>query len=204
MLTLKTLALIALSSSDRGQTLHSLNIDNMTIEDDTLCFVIFSRLKTTALKVSKPKLVRCVQSNTPELNVASYALAYIERTLPIRNELVAKGRDKPTQLFLSWTTKLPVKRNSLARWLKIILSLAGINTKQFSAHSFRGAGLSKAFSRGATLDQILKAGSWKRVTTFSKHCPSEDTPIGQIILHNLHGYVKSSSSLLLFLQLLET
>ena len=59
---------------------------------------------------------------------------------------------------LAWATKKPVTKVSLARWLKCVLSLSGIVTKVFSAHSYRGASLSSAYNKGLSLNDILKAG----------------------------------------------
>jgi integrase len=201
LLTLKTLALIALSSSDRGQTLHSMNIDHIAFENNAVCFIIYDRLKTTPLRNPKPKIVRCIPSDIPEINVAQYARAYLEATSGYRDPNTNKSKTAIKNLFLSWKTKLPVKRNTLARWLKLVLSLAGINTAQFSAHSYRGAGLSKAYSCGATLQQIMEAGSWKNVETFQNHYnnPSEDSVVGQLILHGGARYVSFSIAFLLIL-----
>ena len=46
-LTLKTVALVALSSSDSGQKLKLLNIENTYLTEDSITFVIFERLKTS-------------------------------------------------------------------------------------------------------------------------------------------------------------
>ena len=44
-LTLKTVALIALTSSDRAQTLHALRVDRFSVTSQGLEFVIFEVLK---------------------------------------------------------------------------------------------------------------------------------------------------------------
>ena len=44
-LTLKTIALIALSSSDRGQTLDLLDINNVEITDSGISFIVTKKLK---------------------------------------------------------------------------------------------------------------------------------------------------------------
>ena len=118
-LTLKTIALIALSSSDRGQTLHLASTRNMRISDSKIEFVIVDRIKTTR-KVLKPTVITCVSSEINELNVAEYVKQYIERTADYRNE------NYP--LFISWVNKKPVSRQTLARWLKLVLSRSGIHT----------------------------------------------------------------------------
>jgi hypothetical protein len=183
-LTLKTVALIALTSSDRGQTLHLLNIEKTTICDDGLSFIIFDSLKHTR-KVAKPKVVTCVSSEIESLSVCDYVLAYMNRTLPLRASIVKAGSPKPTQLLLSWATKRPVTKQTIARWLTTVLKMAGIDTDQFSAHSYRGAGLSAAQARGASLQQILSHGDWKNIDTFRRHysAPATDTAVGKIILN---------------------
>lgn len=180
-LTLKTLALLALSSSDRGQTLHSINIENTDITDNTVVFVITTKLKTTR-KVIKNKVIKCIATDTPSLNVCDYVLYYLNKTLAFRAAEVAKGKRKPTELFLSWATKKPVSKQSIARWLKQVLILAGIDN--YGAHSYRGAGLSDAFSKGVTIDEIVRAGDWSNAQTFQRfyNKPSNSSNVGRIIL----------------------
>lgn len=182
-LTLKTLSLIALSSSDRGQTLHALNIEHTCIENDSVQFLIYDVLKTTK-PTSGPKIVTCPSTSDPSLNVCDYVLRYMLRTLPARVAQVNRGKDKPTQLFLSWQTKLPVTTQTLARWLKSVLQEAGVDTSSFSAHSFRGAGLSAARRKGASVHQIVKAGDWTNASTFETfyNKPSTSSSIGRLIL----------------------
>ena len=143
-LTLKTVALLALSSSDRGQTLHAINVEQTDITSDSVVFIINSRLKTTR-RIIKPKLVTCVVTDSPTFNVCDYIIHYMNKTLAYRAAEFTKGGVKPTQLFLSWATKRPVTKQTIARWLKLVLRLAGI--QQYSAHSYWGAGLSNAFAR---------------------------------------------------------
>jgi site-specific recombinase XerD len=118
-----------------------------------------------------------------------YVTEYINRTLTLRDAQVQQGNPKPTQLFFSWATKKPVTRPTVARWLKTTLGLAGIDTKQFSAHSYRGAGLSAAHSRGASIEKIMSFGNWKNADTFrSYYCaPDQDSPIGKMILSHFES-----------------
>lgn len=186
-LTLKTVALIALSSSDRGQTLHLLNIDKTHIDNEGLSFVIFDRLKTSKRNM-RPHIVKCVTTSNPSLNVCDYTLSYMNRTLAIRSSHTAKGLEKPTSLFLSWKTKAPVAKNTIARWLKEVLFLAGIDTTQFSAHSYRGAGLSQASAKGASSKDILSAGDWTNITTFQSYynAPPNNSPVGRLIIDSIN------------------
>lgn len=179
---------MALTSSDRGQTLHLICSDNSEECDDGISFVVFDQLKNTR-KVSKPKVVKCISSDIDSLNVSSYVSAYMKRTKPLRDALVANGRKTPIKLFLSWATKREVTKQTIARWLTTSLSMSGIDTKQFKAHSFRGAGLSAAYNKGASIDKIVAHGCWKNVDTFHSYysAPNEDSNIGQIILSHYEG-----------------
>lgn len=185
-LTLKTVALVALTSSDRGQTIHAMNTEYTELKDGGINFYIFDRLKTSALRRPKPKTVKCISSDVDSLNVSDYVYHYMNRTIALRASVVAEGKPKPTNLFISWKTKQQVTKQSIARWLKEVLTLADINTEEFSAHSYRGAGLSNAYAKGATTEQIMKAGDWKNVDTFLTYYnkPSTDSSVGKMILEN--------------------
>lgn len=107
----------------------------------------------------------------------------MNRTIAFRAARVAEGKEKPTQLFLSWKTKQPVTKQSIARWLKEVLTKANISA-EFSAHSYRGAGLSKAYKKGATSEQIIAAGDWTNVKTFLSYYnkPCNKSTVGRMIL----------------------
>ena len=62
--------------------------------------------------------------------------------------------------------------------------LFGINTKQFQAHSYRGAGLSHALNKGVRICDILKASDWANVKRLKHHYEASSTssPIGQMVL----------------------
>ena len=176
-LTLKTIALIALTSSDRGQTLHLASLKNMEILPDKIQFVIRDRVKGTR-KVLKPTIITCISSDITELDVALHVKEYLLRTKDLRGS--------EDQLFISWASKKGVTRQTLARWLKLVLHLAGIDTTIFSAHSYRGAGLSKAYQKGASIDQVVAAGNWANADIFHTYynAPSYETPIGALILED--------------------
>lgn len=185
-LTLKTLALVALSSSDRGQTIHAMNIEHTAMSEDGIQFIITNRLKHTR-RVQKPKIIKCIVSDIPSLNVCDYVTYYMNKTFNIRAQHVAEGREKPTQLFLSWATKKPVTKQTLSRWLKLSLKDAGIDTQQFGGHSYRGAGLSHAVNKGASISQVVTAGCWTNTETFKRYyfAPENDSVVGKIIINSL-------------------
>ena len=63
-----SLSLIALTSSDRGQTIHSMTVNSYVENDDNITFVIFDHLKHT-IRVQKSKEVICVSCDIPSVNV---------------------------------------------------------------------------------------------------------------------------------------
>ena len=113
-------------------------------------------------------------SFTWDINVLSTLLNYVARTASIRHSLnssqVFVSHGKPYKVILSAT---------LARWLKAVLSLAGIDNSIFKGHSFRRASTSKAVSLGVPLDVILKAADWKNAGTFAKFYQRETSSVGQ-------------------------
>ena len=182
-LTLKTIALIALSSSDRGQTLDLLDINNVEIKDSGISFIVSKKLKHHRKSIN-PKSVNCVQSDIDSLNVSSYVTSYMEKTSALRQN--ENGKLSPAKLFLSWATKKEVSKRTISRWLTTVLALSGIDTNKFKAHSYRGAGLSAAYAKGVPIEKIIAHGNWKDAGTFRRHysAPPEDTPVGRIILEN--------------------
>ena len=181
-LTLKTLSLIALSTSDRGQTIHLADPNKMVVEEDgSVNFLIDGRIKTTR-RVLKSKFLHCCLCKDDEFNVAKYVLCYINATNVIRNKFIEANSGKGSQLFYSWATKKPVSRQTLSRWLKDILKKSGI--VNFGSHSFRGAGLSEAYAKGASIPQIVAQGNWSNVSIFENHynAPSSESHLGQLIL----------------------
>ena len=57
----------------------------------------------------------------------------------------------------------------MARWLKNVLSWAGVDTTTYTAHSFRSASSSKAHQGGASVTDILRQGQWKSQQTWQKY-----------------------------------
>ena len=188
-MTIKTASLIALSSSDRGQTLNLMSIDRMHIGESVISFVITERLKTTRRRL-KPKVVTVPVCSDEALNPKLYVQEYLVKTAQFR-------RPEHNKLFLSWATKRPVTKPTLARWLKHALREAGIDTSVYSAHSYRGSSLSAAFAKGISLEKIVKAGDWTNVNTFKAHylAHNYDSPVGQIILNE---YNHSSGKIFIF------
>ena len=60
-----------------------------------------------------------------------------------------------------------VSVQTISRWLKQCLELAGIDTAVYKGHSFRHASTSKAKSVGVSIDDIFLTGGWKLILIYS-------------------------------------
>lgn len=157
MLTLKTVALVSLAIAPRAQTLVAMNLNCMKIFDNKLTFVFSNLLKTS--KPGKSFQVDLFHFPEEQLCVMHTLLYYIDKTKDLR---------KSRQLFVSYCTYNAVTTSTMARWLKEVLQLSGIDVSVFKAHSYRGAAASAAFSRGCSVKEILKTGDWTSAKNFEK------------------------------------
>lgn len=155
-LTLKLVALLALSTAQRVQTLGCLKLNLLSDFGDYLVFTIDKLTKT-----SKPgkTLQKCkIHKHTNKRLCVVHTLKYyIKTTVKLR---------KSQRLLISFKTYNEVSTSTIARWLKTVLHLAGIDTSIFTAHSFRGYSTSKAFACGVSLSDILRTANWSNVNTF--------------------------------------
>ena len=71
-------------------------------------------------------------------------------------------------MFVSFVTLDSVTTCTIARWLKTVLSLSGVDTSVFTAHSFRGASTSAAISKGCSLQRVLETADWSSDKNFRK------------------------------------
>ena len=165
---------MALVSAQRSQTLSALSIEFMNSTATGTQFVVKSLLKSS--RPGKSSLVVSLPAfpENEKLCAHSNWLHYIARTATTRQSL------NSSQVFVSYGKPYKVISSAtLSRWLKAVLSLAGIDTSIFKGHSFRGASTSKAVSLGVPLDVVLKAADWKNVGTFAKFYQRETSTVGQ-------------------------
>ena len=130
------------------------------MEANGIKFIIDSPTKTS--KVGKPhvKVHLTAYPNDPLLCVMKLLKIYLEKTRPIR------GTER--RLFLSYTQPhKAVGAETISRWIKSTLKVAGVNTDKFTAHSTRAAACSAASRHGVPLDVILKTAGWARCSTFA-------------------------------------
>ncbi len=105
--------------------------------------------------------------------------AYVARTLPLRAA--------ETKLFIA-TIKphKAVTSSTIARWLKKLLEVAGIDVSTFKAHLVRGASASTASNMGITTSEILEAADWSSESIFQRfyYKSTQKTSYGKAVLQS--------------------
>ena len=162
-LTFKTVALVAMVTAARAQTLAALSLSKMTEHKGKFCFV----LSNSSLKQSRPgykvPLIE-LKAYPVDRGVCVYVALreYLARTQALRN-----GED---QLFISYVKPHnKVSTSTLARWIKTLMCMAGIDISIYKAHSVRSATTSKAEAAGVPLEEILRTAGWSNAKTFAKY-----------------------------------
>ena len=183
-LSWKLVTLLALSNADRASDLQLLDINYLHISEVSAEFRVDGLGKTR--RSGPPRQVTYPRFESPEICPVATLEAYIDRSKPIRGNTTA--------LFVS--TKKPHKRvttSTLSRWMKCMLEASGIDVKIFKGHSVRTAAASAAHKAGASIRDILKAGNWKRESTFNRFynkplCNNKDSSFCKTVLNGMcHG-----------------
>lgn len=73
------------------------------------------------------------------------------------------------KLFISFVhPHRGVSKDTIARWLRTVMELAGIDTDIYKAHSTRSAATTAALKYKVPLDSVLKTAGWSNVGTFAR------------------------------------
>ncbi|KAK2551172.1 hypothetical protein P5673_027932 [Acropora cervicornis] len=183
-LTLKTVSLCALCSAGRSQTLGALSISNLVQHKESIQFIVTERLKTS--RPGKPSVIVIFPSvpSKPHVCPMSTVSAYITRNCNLRN---------PTdfRLFISFVKPhRAVSPATISRWIKTVLSDAGIDISIFKAHSVRGAATSAAYNKGVPVENILKLANWSNESTSRRfYLRSAEPEITQTRLKNKKSFI---------------
>ena len=127
---------------------------------ESYLFAIVDQVKRSAPHRKQPVLKLSVFKENTKLCVASVLEEYIHRTKELRTG---------TKLFVTYIAPHnAVSRDTISRWIRMIMEAAGIDIKRFAPHSTRAASTSKAASVNVPLNTILETAGWCRETTFTK------------------------------------
>ena len=156
-LTHKVLMLILLVSSQRGQSIHYLDLQHLTMEEDNYSFDVAEHVKT-----STPR------NPHTRIDIAAYEPDSRICPLTCLNQQDQENINKTKALRNNETNK-PVSRDTVSRWTKDTLRFCGIDTKVFTAHSTRSASVSKANEKDVPVHEIMTKAGWKSAETFRKY-----------------------------------
>lgn len=159
-LTYKLVMLIALTNATRSQTIKFLNIDYMEKLKDQYLFHLDVLLKQTRPGYKNPDVILKAYPIDRRTCVMTVLKEYLKQT----HELRANTR----QLFISYIKPYKaVSTSTISRWIKVVLHRAGIDIKQFGAHSVRSASTSKAKLNNVSVFDIMDRAGWSNVKTFA-------------------------------------
>lgn len=160
-LTLKLLMLLLLVSSQRGQTIHLLDLNSLVISEEEYVFHVLDHTKTSKPGQPYYKLKIIPYNINPNICPLACLIEYIKRTKPLRGS--------NTKLFISYVKPFkPVSRDTISRWTNTVLDQSGVDTNVYKAHSTRAASTSKATRGNVPIDQVMANAGWKSAQTFFK------------------------------------
>ena len=155
LLSFKLTILLCLISIKRVSDVKALDISRRQFSPLGVKFSIVRRTKTGLHSVFYPSFPA-----HPRLCVVRCLQTYESLTDPLRSS-------QCSQLLISYIKPhLPVSSATLARWVRSVMEMAGIDISLFGAHSSRGAMATRVITSGGSLSDLLMAADWSSVTTF--------------------------------------
>ena len=160
-LTFKTAFLVLLCSAKRGQEIINIHIDNIHITEDEIIIRSGDLSKTSKPDTKDPLIIFPKFRQDTRICIYSLLKEYLERTEILRNE--------EKQLFISFAKPYKkISRDTLSRWIKLMMNKGGVDTEIYKTHSLRHAATSCAASKDVSLAVILSRVGWKQESTFTK------------------------------------
>ena len=165
LLSLKLVTLLALTAPDRSSDLAKKDLRFRVYYPEGVSFRLPGLSKTSKPGDSPKSSFHASFGEDKDLCPVSCLKCYETNTKEFRSTDINQNN----KLFLSYISPHnPVTSSTLARWIKNMLQLAGIDTGIFSAHSIRGASTSEALRQGISITEILGMADWSQESTFSK------------------------------------
>ena len=170
-MTLKLCFLLCVVSGQRCQTLACINVKDILFQEGKCTIFIRELLKTSRRGVQQLP-IELLSFPHETICPVTALKSYLEITETIR---------KSEKLFISWQKPhANVSAGSIARWVKNLLKIAGIES---TAHSTRSMSTSIAAAQGLPIQEILKAAGWSSESTFTKFYKIPTTEnFGKIVL----------------------
>lgn len=164
-LSLKLVMLMALTQAARVQTLHLLTIKGVCIEQDFFMVPLSGNIKQCRPQFNVRVIKFLAYTKDASLCVCETLRQYLDRTRELRQGM---GQESYS-LFLSFIKPhKAVTRDTIARWIRKMLDMSGVDTTTFKAGSVRAAAASKAKALAVPINCIMAKAGWTRASTFAK------------------------------------
>ena len=158
-LTFKLVMLLLLVTSQRGQTIINLDIQDMELSDKVV-FKMKTLLKHNRVGDPLDSLILRSFHDCKRLCVVRCLKCYLNKTQYVRSY---------SKLILSFMRPFkPISRDTLARWTVKVMEMAGLDISKYRSHSTRGAATSAAKRLGVPLNIIMRQASWRSSSSFAK------------------------------------
>ena len=163
-LSLKLAMLLSLTAISRSSELQLLDLAYLSKFSSKYSFETCGTMKHLKRNQKAKPIEFYVFADDTDLCPVEIIKAYESRSKSWRGQ---KG--EVSKLFLSIVKPhQPITSTSIARWIKILLDMAGVDVSIFQAHSVRGASSSRALTKGLSVKAILDKGNWSRESTWQK------------------------------------
>ena len=116
-------------------------------------------LKTTPVGKKHSFYLKLQHFQEEILCVFHTLIHYMKRTKHLRQS---------SQLFVSYVSYKEVSTSTIARWLKDVLVMSGVDVSIFKPHSFRSAAVSAAVKGNCSINNILKTAGWNTNSNYYK------------------------------------
>ena len=128
--------------------------DHMVVTDDKHTFAIPYHLKQTKQGYLTLELFWESLEQSSSICVVTTLKEYLVRTKALRVS-------SQSQLLLRYVEPYkPVSRDTVTRWVRCTMALAGIDVTKYSANSTRAASVSAASRAPVNIDDILQTARW--------------------------------------------
>lgn len=159
----KLAILLAIAAPKRVSELARLDIRFMKLTPEYVVFRLPGISKTQ--RDCNAKEVTYHRFSDERICVLECLCVYLEATKGFRNGDNAEVSDPLLRAVVKPHKGLTP--NTISNWIKNIMTLSGIDTAKFQAHSARGASTSKANNKGVSLNEILDMADWTNVSSFN-------------------------------------
>ena len=122
-------------------------------------FLLKKHVKQSRAGYKAPSVVLEPHPADSSLCVSTCLKEYLKRTKPLRGA--------ESKLFISFIKPYKqVSRETVSRWIRLVMELAGVDTTVFKQHSTRAAATSKAKAANVPIHDILLTAGWSSTRCF--------------------------------------